>query len=120
MVIHQLSYFLVKAFTSRADILSICYCQQVQVGLFGQVFIFLLWLYLRRFCFLGYRFFEGRLVDFPAFLNWLRLLCLCHDRLLYSFRRNCRFCFLSAVLRLRHYFCYDRRLLLRLLLFYIE
>ncbi len=120
MVIHHLSYFLVKAFTSRADILSISYCQQVQVGLLGQVFILLLWLYLRWFCFLGYRFFEGRLVDFPAFLSWLRLLCLCYDRLLYSFRRNCRLCFLSDVLRLRHYFCYDRRLLLWLLLSYIK
>lgn len=53
MFIHHLSYFLVKAFSSRADVLSICYCQTVQVGLLGQVFILLLWLYLRRFCFFG-------------------------------------------------------------------
>ena len=82
MVIHHLSYLFVKAFTSRADVLSICYCQQVQVGLLRQIGILLLWLYLRRLCFLGNRFFEDRLVDLPAFLCWLRLLCLCHDGLL--------------------------------------
>ena len=120
MFIHQLSYFLVKAFTSRADVLSICYCHQVQVGLLRQVFILLLWLYLRRLCSLVRRLFLGRLVDFPVFLSWLRLLCLCHDRLLYSFRRNCRLCSLSAVLQLRHYFCYDRRLLIWFLLPYIK
>ena len=85
MVIHHLSYLFVKAFTSRADVLSICYCQQVQVGLLRQVFILLLRLSLYRLCFLGHRFFEGRLMDFPAFLSRLRLCRLSCDWLLCGF-----------------------------------
>lgn len=98
------------------DVLSLGYCQQVRIGLLGQINILLLLLFLYRFCFLGHRLFMFRLVDFLVFLYWLWFFRLSYDRL---FDFSWSYC-LWIVFRHRHFLCNNRHLLLWLLLFYIE